>query len=89
MTTSNLFKECIICKSNIDIEMHHVRSIKALKDKTSKIDFFTRQMAAINRKQIPLCKMHHIQLHNNTLSENDLKLFNSNIKGKSKKSGLS
>lgn len=43
--------------------MHHVRKIRDLKKPNSKLDFFTRQMAAINRKQIPLCKSHHIGLH--------------------------
>jgi hypothetical protein len=51
--------------------MHHVRSIRNLRKPDSgakaKFDFFTRQMAAINRKQIPLCKDHHTRLHNNTL----------------------
>jgi nicotine oxidoreductase len=82
MTTSNLFKECIICGTSKDVEMHHVRSIKSLRDKNSTKDFFTRQMAAINRKQLPLCKEHHIQLHNNTLSIEDLNLFKKHIKGK-------
>lgn len=46
--------------------MHHVRKIRDLRNQKSKLDFFTRQMAAINRKQVPLCKAHHIGLHNDT-----------------------
>ena len=57
--------------------MHHVpfavakstskcTKIKDLKSPNKKLDFFTRQMAAINRKQIPLCKDHHVRLHNDT-----------------------
>lgn len=50
--------------------MHHVRQIRDLKQKYAEkhIDFWTLQMSAINRKQIPLCKTHHISLHNKTLS---------------------
>jgi hypothetical protein len=44
------------------------------------MDFFTMQMAAINRKQIPLCSTHHKALHNNTLSISERELFKSNIK---------
>lgn len=65
-TSSNLHRTCIICGVDKGIEMHHVRKIKDLKDGNSKLDFFTRQMAAINRKQIPLCKDHHIGLHQNS-----------------------
>lgn len=46
--------------------MHHVRKIRELRNKKSNLDFFTRQMAAINRKQVPLCREHHIRLHNDT-----------------------
>lgn len=61
-TKTNLNKICIICGESSGVEMHHVRHIKDL-SKNSKLDFFTRQMRAINRKQIPLCKSHHIGLH--------------------------
>lgn len=56
----------MICGDDTNVEMHHVKHIKDLKSKNSKLDFFTRQMRAINRKQIPLCKKHHIGLHNNS-----------------------
>jgi hypothetical protein len=75
-TKSNLFQSCIVCGSNDNVEMHHVRAIRDLKnpEKTNK-DFFTRQMAAINRKQVPLCKHHHICLHNNTLTNDEILNF--------------
>ena len=44
------------------------------------LDFFTMQMAAINRKQVPLCAYHHNALHNNSLSSKDRKLFQENVK---------
>lgn len=68
-TKSNLYKACIICGETDGVEMHHIRKVKDLKKPSSKLDFFTRQMAAINRKQIPLCKDHHTRLHSNTWSE--------------------
>jgi hypothetical protein len=82
LTKSNLFKLCIICGSSNQIEMHHVRKVKDLKSKArgKNTDFFTMQMAAINRKQIPLCSTHHKALHNKTLSTLERELFESNIK---------
>lgn len=65
-TKSKLHKACMICGSTDNIEMHHVRAIRDLKQVNSKLDFFTRQMMAINRKQIPLCHAHHSGLHANT-----------------------
>jgi len=62
--------------------MHHVRKVKDLKNKAKKqrMDFFTMQMAAINRKQVPLCKEHHKSLHNNTLTDAERVLFKNNLK---------
>lgn len=68
-TKSNLLKACVICGTTDNVEMHHVRKIKDLRKPSSKLDFFSRQMAAINRKQIPLCRDHHARLHSNTWSE--------------------
>lgn len=64
-TKSNLTAPCVICGDTANVEMHHVRQIRDMKNPNSKLDFFTRQMAAINRKQVPLCKDHHIRLHSN------------------------
>jgi group II intron reverse transcriptase/maturase len=82
LTRSNLFKQCIICGSKEQIEMHHVRQIKDLKRKAKKklLDFFTMQMAAINRKQVPLCAYHHKALHSDSLSLTERKLFEEGIK---------
>ena len=82
LTKSNLFKQCVICGSSDHVQMHHVRKIRDIKDKArrKKMDFFTMQMAAINRKQIPLCSFHHKALHNNTLSTSERELFESNVK---------
>lgn len=81
MTRSNLYKSCVVCNSFENVEMHHVRKIRDLKSKhkSKKIDFFTMQMAAINRKQVPLCTKHHHALHNNKLSKGERQLFATNI----------
>lgn len=51
-TNSNLFKVCTICGSKDNIEMHHVRKIRDLKRKAAGkgMDWFTQQLAAVNRK---------------------------------------
>ena len=67
--------------------MHHVRKIRDLKSKARvfKMDFFTMQVAAVNRKQIPLCKFHHTALHRNSLyplEREQLKTEIKQLKGK-------
>jgi group II intron reverse transcriptase/maturase len=82
LTRSNLFKKCIICGSSDQIEMHHVRKIADLKSKAKKkhLDFFTLQMASINRKQVPLCSFHHKALHNNSFTLEERNLFSAGLK---------
>ena len=61
-----MFKQCVICGSTKHIEMHHIRKVRDLQSKLRKknTDFFSFQMAAINRKQVPLCAEHYKALHN-------------------------
>lgn len=73
LTRSNLGKECIICGAT-PVEMHHVRKIKELKSRQH-LNWFTIQMAAINRKQVPLCGTHHTKLHNDKLTPEERKLY--------------
>jgi hypothetical protein len=76
-TATNLGKGCIICGAK-PAEIHHLRSIKSLKDKmvsASKKEWFTRQMEAINRKQVPLCPEHHRKVHLNALTPEEKKQF--------------
>ena len=82
LTRSNLFKQCLICGNTKFVEMHHIRKIRDLKSKYKKksMDFFTMQMAAVNRKQIPLCSEHHKALHQNSLTQAERELFKQNIK---------
>lgn len=62
--------------------MHHVKKIKGLiscyTDK--KIDYWTLQMVAINRKQISLCKKYHIALHRGSLLPSEVEKLRESIK---------
>ena len=68
-------------RSLYQVEMHHVRKVKDLKAKASsgKMDFFTMQMASINRKQVPLCRTHHKALHRNKLSPLERQQFKAGL----------
>ena len=81
LTHSNLNQKCLIC-GKIPVEMHHVKKIKDLvsRYKDEKIDYWTLQMAAINRKQIPLCKAHHIALHRGSLLPSEAEMLKASIK---------
>lgn len=81
LTHSNLNRECLIC-GETPCEMHHVKKIKDLvsRYKDKKIDYWTLQMAAINRKQIPLCKAHHIALHRGSLLPSEAEKLRKSIK---------
>lgn len=71
-TRTHLTKSCLVC-GKFPSEMHHLRTIKDLKSnyEKGKIDFWKLQLSAINRKQIPLCKEHHIRLHKGSLSKEE------------------
>ena len=80
LINSNLFKVCVICGSSDHVQMHYVRKTNDLKAKKNKMDLFSIYMAAINRKQVPLCSTHYVALQNNTLSASDRELFKNNLK---------
>jgi hypothetical protein len=73
LTRSNLGLSCVIC-GRIPAQMHHVRTIKELQSRKH-LDWFTMQMTAINRKQVPLCRDHHAKLHQNKLTPVERQLF--------------
>lgn len=58
---SKLGYHCAIFGSPDQVEMHHVRHIRKLGEK---VQGFTRVMAATNRKQISVCFMCHLSIHN-------------------------
>jgi group II intron reverse transcriptase/maturase len=51
---------CSYCGSNYRVEMHHIRMMKDLNPNIRAIDAL---MAKANRKQIPLCRSCHMDLH--------------------------
>jgi hypothetical protein len=59
-TRSKLGQPCCICGDGNGIAMHHVRHIRKM---DSKAQGFTRVMAALNRKQIPVCRQCHAKIH--------------------------
>jgi group II intron reverse transcriptase/maturase len=60
MSRSLLSEACCICGSCDNVQMHHVRHIRTI---NKHLDPFTRKMAAINRKQIPVCSDCHVKIH--------------------------
>jgi|GEM_PF-38841 len=73
LTRSNIGKTCVVCDSSENVQMHHVRQIKNLMNKN--LDWWHQQMAAINRKQVPRCKDHHVKLHQRKLSYTEMAAF--------------
>nr|UXN44309.1 putative reverse transcriptase [Haslea karadagensis] len=53
---------CVLCGSNQDIEIHHVRKLS----KTKRKDYLSSMMSRMNRKQVPVCKKCHIKIHQGT-----------------------
>lgn len=60
-TQSKLLDHCAICGGEANIEMHHVRHIRK---RGQSLKGFTLYMAAINRKQVPVCRKCHRDIHN-------------------------
>jgi hypothetical protein len=57
--------------------MHHkIRDLKQRKH----LDWFTFQMAAINRKQVPLCRNYHQKLHRDMLTQEEKDAFRKGCK---------
>jgi len=61
-TRSKLGWTCCVCNADQQVVMHHVRHIRKMTNKHAK--GFTRVMAALNRKQIPVCRECHRRIHN-------------------------
>lgn len=58
-------RQCELCgRTDMDIEMHHVRKLKDLKGKS----YWERFMIARNRKTLALCADCHKNLHNGKLN---------------------
>lgn len=77
--TNTLFDQpCAICNTLENIEIHHVRSVKKLRNKKNTYD---QWIGGFSRKTLPLCKQHHQMYHARKLSQEELKrIYNYNFK---------
>lgn len=57
---SSLDETCAVCGSVERVEMHHVKHIRKMSEK---VTGFTKLMAKLNRKQIPVCAPCHKEIH--------------------------
>lgn len=51
--------KCTLCKSEEEIQIHHIKSVSSIKGKNSK----EIKRKAFSRRQIPLCKNCHLSVH--------------------------
>ena len=56
----NIVGPCIVCGAKDDIEVHHIRALKNIRDKN---DWLAKTMALYSRKQVPVCKFCHSKIH--------------------------
>jgi hypothetical protein len=59
-TINSLNAACASCGSRNRMNMHHLRQIKTM---NLKLNVYDQQMAAFNRKQVPLCEKCHNKVH--------------------------
>nr|ATI20252.1 group II intron reverse transcriptase/maturase [Juglanconis oblonga] len=72
-TISSLDMACANCGSEERVEMHHLRHIRTINVKLSPFD---KMMARINRKQVPLCRSCHIDVHTGKYQGKSLRFMN-------------
>lgn len=70
-TLSNLEDPCAVWGSYEDVQMHNVRAFKDLAKSTNVVH---KYMNAIERKQIPVCRVQHLELHGGNWSKKHSKL---------------
>ncbi|WP_085917292.1 reverse transcriptase/maturase family protein [Halomonas sp. CSM-2] len=71
-TRSKLYSPCVICGEPNGVAMHHVKHVRKM---GKKVRGFTKLLAKINRKQIPVCKDCHLSIHNGSYDGLALKDF--------------
>jgi group II intron reverse transcriptase/maturase len=60
-TRPRLLDACVVCEGREQVEMHHVRHIRK---RGERLHGFSLYLAAINRKQVPVCRKCHRDIHN-------------------------
>ena len=74
VSTINSFNlPCASCGSSKEIEMHHLKHIKTV---NANLNEFDKMMARINRKQTPLCRKCHIEVHKGIYQGKSIKNYN-------------
>ncbi len=78
MTINHKFKPCAICSSTKDVEMHHIRKVADVRNniRTGNASW-SKIQGAFLRKQVPLCRYHHKELHSGNLNFMDLRIISS------------
>ena len=70
------------CYETKNIEVHHMRKLyrnvdknnrAIIKNKSKKLSGLRAIESALNRKQMPFCRKHHLDWHNGNLSKSDIK----------------
>ncbi len=74
-TINPLDQPCASCGSSVEIEMHHLKHIRTV---NTKLDSFGKMMAKINRKQVPLCRKCHMDVHKGEYLGKSLKNYSKN-----------
>jgi group II intron reverse transcriptase/maturase len=67
-TRAKLASACYVCDSEDDLQMHHVKHIRKVTEKIE-LDYWTRVMATMNRKQLVVCRECHNKIHNGEYNE--------------------
>ena len=89
LTSSNLFKQCVICNTFANIQMHHLRSVKDVRiGMANHRSSFKEWVGASLRKQIPLCQYHHSLYHQGKLLNYELNLISKYSHNMTKDMGL-
>lgn len=71
---------CVLCGTNTNIEMHHIKPVKNVRVKART---YAQWEGAFNRKSIPLCSNYHLAYHNRTLTKDEIQKI-TEYKGKKK-----
>jgi hypothetical protein len=62
---------CVICGTFEDVQMHHVRPLKDIAKSKNAVH---KYMIAIERRQVPVCRKHHLELHRGNWSNRPSKI---------------
>lgn len=70
MTISQFDESCILCGTKNNVEIHHIKSVKNVRMRSRTYD---QWVGGFYRKTLPLCNKHHVMLHANNLSAEEIK----------------